>query len=131
MMLHDGADSHPAALTWDAPDAIQRSSHANEPEAVRDGACAVAIAAVHAHAGYVVRKRPRHGSGADYLMTRVGDHEDDFIRLEVSGTARGGELDLRARLAQKQAQLRQSRDSSPGLAVVVAFKAGIILVEAA
>jgi hypothetical protein len=54
-----------------------------------------AIAAVHAHAGYVVRKRPRHGSGADYLMTRVGDDAEHFIRLEVSGIARGDALELR------------------------------------
>lgn len=43
------------------------------------------------------------GSGADYLMTRLGDEEDNFVRLEVSGTGRGDALELRARMAQKRA----------------------------
>jgi hypothetical protein len=127
--LHQGAIRREAELVWRAPDAVQRSSHANDLEVVRDGACAVAIAAVHAHAGYVVRKRPRHGSGADYLMTRVGDDAEHFIRLEVSGIARGDALELRARIAQKRAQLRAGRDARPGVAVVVAFADAIIRME--
>lgn len=64
---------------------------------------------MYAAAGYIVRKRPLHGSGADYLMTRIGDDANDFVRLEVSGTARGDALELRARLAQKRVQLREGR----------------------
>jgi len=55
-------------------------------------------------------------------MTRIGDEADNFVRLEVSGTARGDALELSARLAQKRVQLREGRDSGPGVAVVVAFK---------
>lgn len=140
MVLDDGAHRVPAELSWTAPDAIQRSSHANEPEAVRDAASAVAIAAVHARSGYIVRKRPHHGSGADWLMSRLDDPEGQFIRLEVSGTARGRDSELRVRLTEKRAQLRRGRDPTsrpgrpdmtPGIAVVVAFKAGIIRMEAA
>ena len=127
--LFDGEARHEAGLVWRAPDPVQRGSHANELEVVRDGACAVAIAAVYAHAGYLVRKRPRHGSGADYLMTRVGDEEENFVRLEVSGTARGDALELRARMAQKRAQLRAGREEGPGIAVVVAFKDAVIRME--
>ncbi len=118
-----------AVIVWDAPNPVQRSSHANELEAVRDGACAVAVAAVHAEAGYIVRKRPRHGSGADYLMTRVGDDVDAFVRLEVSGIARGDALDLRARMAQKRIQLLEGNAPGPGVAVVVAFKDAIVRME--
>lgn len=113
--LFDGEAQHEAGLVWRAPDPVQRGSHANELEVVRDGACAVAIAAVHAHAGYLVRKRPRHGSGADYLMTRIGDEEDHFVRLEVSGTARGDALEMRARIAEKRAQLRAGREEGPAI----------------
>lgn len=128
-VLFHGEVRRDAALVWDAPDPLQQSSHANELEVVRDGACAVAVATVYAEAGYLVRKRPRHGSGADYLMTRIGDDEGNFVRLEVSGTARGDALELRARLAQKRAQLREGRDPGPGIAVVVAFKDAIVRME--
>lgn len=124
-----GEARHDAVLLWEAPDAVQQSSHANELEVVRDGACAIAVAAVYAEGGYLVRKRPRHGSGADYLMTRVGDDADNFVRLEVSGTARGDAVELRARLAQKRVQLREGRDPAPGIAVVVAFKDAIVRME--
>lgn len=124
----DGA-RRDAVLLWEAPDAVQQSSHANELEVVRDGACAIAVAVVYAEGGYLVRKRPRHGSGADYLMTRVGDDADNFVRLEVSGTARGDAVELRARLAQKRVQLREGRDPAPGIAVVVAFKDAIVRME--
>lgn len=127
--VFQGEARRDAMLVWDAPNAVQQGSHANELEVVRDGACAVAIAAVHAAAGYIVRKRPLHGSGADYLMTRIGDDANDFVRLEVSGTARGDALELRARLAQKRVQLREGRDSGPGVAVVVAFKDATVRME--
>lgn len=124
-----GGARRDAVLFWDAPDSVQQGSHANELEVVRDGACAVAVAAVFAAEGYLVRKRPRHGSGADYLMTRIGDDADNFVRLEVSGTARGDALELRARLAQKRVQLREGRGAEPGVAVVVAFKDATVRME--
>ena len=62
-------------------------------------------------------------------MTRAGDDAEQFVRLEVSGTARGDALELRARMAQKRAQLREGRDARPGVAVVVAFADAIIRME--
>lgn len=115
-------------LLWSAPDAIQRSSHANHLEATRDAACAVAVAAVHA-VGYIVQKRPMHRSGADYLMRRIGDDDSSLIRLEVSGMARGSMLMVRARLADKLSQLRRSDDPRPGVAIVVAFASAIVWME--
>src|SRR5262249_7689630 len=42
-----------ADLWWTGPDDEQRGTHANEVDATRDGAYAVAIAAVHTVHGYV------------------------------------------------------------------------------
>ncbi len=46
--LFDGEARHEVALVWSAPDPAQQWSHANEIEPLRDGAGAVAIAAVDA-----------------------------------------------------------------------------------
>jgi hypothetical protein len=127
MTLSHNDTNRPAELLWSAPDAIQRSSHANHLEAIRDAACAVAIAAVHA-VGYIVLRRPDHGSGADFVMTRIGDDTSDSIRLEVSGISRGHMPEIRARLAKKRAQLRRANDS-PAIAIVVAFKSAMVRME--
>jgi hypothetical protein len=57
----------------------------------------VAIATVH-ELGYAVVRRTRQGSGCDYLMVPKGEPENDFLKLEVSGT---GEGNLASRLKAK------------------------------
>lgn len=126
-LLH-GDTRRDLGLLWSAPDAIQRSSHANHLEAIRDAAYAVAIAVVHA-AGYIVASRPEHRSGADYVMRRIGDDDSSLIRLEVSGLARGPTHMIRGRLADKLSQLRRSEDPRPAVAVVVAFASAIVWME--
>ncbi|MFO0760301.1 MAG: hypothetical protein U0359_27715 [Byssovorax sp.] len=119
------ATETPVALTWAEPTNQQQESHQNEKDAPEDGACAVAIAAVH-ELGYVVMRRTRQGSGCDYLMVPKGEPENDFLKLEVSGT---GDGHLSGRLQEKVAQGKGGDLQRPGMAIVVGFKAARILVE--
>lgn len=118
------AAERPLGLLRSAPSEQQRESHQNERDAPEDGACAVAIATVHA-LGYEVVRRTRQGSGCDYLMVPSGEPENDFLKLEVSGT---GEGDPSRRVAEKVAQARGGDLQRPGMAVVVGFKAARVLV---
>lgn len=116
----------PLVLAWAEPTEQQRQSHQNEKDGPEDGACAVAIAAVH-HLGYTVVRRTRQKSGCDYLMVPHGEPENDFLKLEVSGT---GDGNLASRLREKVEQGEGGDLQRPGMAVVVGFKAARILVEA-
>ena len=109
---------------WARPDVRALESHANEKDATEAGAYAVAIAAAH-HNGYVVRRRAHQGSGADLLMVRCGEPDNDFIKLEVSGIARGGDID--GRVSQKTDQVAGGDLSRPGVALVVHFEAAAIV----
>lgn len=128
MVVSDGSSAF-AHLSWTAPDDQQRASHDNELEAVEYGACAIAFAAVHAVHGYVVHRRAYHGSRTDYVIRRRGEHENDFAKLEVSGTARGDEHQTSARLAAKVRQAQESPMAGPAVAVVVAFKDAVIKIQ--
>lgn len=125
-MLVRGVEEVPLAFAWTEPTKQQRESHQNEKDAPEDSACAVAIATVH-QLGYTVVRRTRQGSGCDYLMVRHGEPENDFLKLEVSGT---GEGNLVSRLEEKVKQGKGGDLQRPGMAVVVGFKATRILVEA-
>jgi hypothetical protein len=120
-----GGAATPVEIHWREPTDQQRETHANEKDAAEDGGAAVAIATVQA-LGYVVVRRTRQGSGCDYLMVRDGEPENDFHKLEVSGTGGG---DLSARLKEKVEQAKAGDLDRPGAAVVVGFKAARILME--
>jgi hypothetical protein len=128
VVVSDGSSAF-AHLSWTAPDDQQRASHDNELEAVEYGACAIAFAAVHALHGYVVHRRAYHGSRTDYVIRRRGEHENDFAKLEVSGTARGDEHQTTARLAAKVRQAQESPMAGPAVAVVVAFRDAVIKIQ--
>lgn len=119
------AEQAPVTFAWTEPTTQQRESHLNDKDSPEDGASAVAIAAAHA-LGYTVVRRTRQGSGCDYLMVKHGEPENDFHKLEVSGTGKGN---LSSRLAQKVLQGRGGDLQRPGMAVVVGFKLARILVE--
>jgi hypothetical protein len=70
---------------------------ANEKDATEAGAYAIAVAAAN-HNGFIVRRRAHQGSGADFLMVRRGEPDNDFVKLEVSGIARGGNVGSRLKL---------------------------------
>ena len=111
-------------LDWTQPDRQALESHANEKDATEAGAYAVAIAAAE-HDGYVVRRRAHQGSGADLLMVRRGEPDNDFVKLEVSGIARGGGLENR--VTRKAAQVAGGDLARPGVAIVVHFEAAHIV----
>ena len=108
-----------ARIIWTAPDERAKASHSNNKDATEDAACAVAIAAMQ-ELGFRVVKRAFHGSGADYLMVKSGEPDNDFIKLEVSGIFQGG--DLRKRLRVKIDQVGGGQLNRPGRAVVVQFE---------
>jgi hypothetical protein len=120
-----GGEATPVEIHWTDPTHQQRETHANEKDAAEDGGAAVAIAAVRA-LGYVVVRRTRQGSGCDYLMVREGEPENDFHKLEVSGSSAGN---LSARLKEKVEQGKAGDLDRPGAAVVVGFKVARILME--
>jgi hypothetical protein len=117
-------DQENLELAWTAPDVRTQMTHANELDATEDGAYAVSFA-VATHAGYTVGRRAHHGSGSDYLLTRQGEPENDFVRLEVRGIARIKLADRRLldrALEAKVDQLGQGDLDRPGIAMVVGFE---------
>lgn len=126
-ILDFGREEQGIDLHWDPPSSSVRAAHANERHATEDGAYAVAFA-VAIECGYQVRRRAHHGSGSDYLLTRVGEPAGDLVKLEVSGVARGSAR-LRSRLHQKMNQLERGDLLCPGLAVVVGFESARVLLR--
>lgn len=126
-------DVRDAEFSWKPSTIAEKTSHANEIDATEDGACAVSFAAVRQAAGYVVRKRAHHGSGSDWLMTRKGEPDNDFVRLEVSGVAKnisGATKDaLSGRLARKVSQLGKGDLNRPGIAIVVGFEGATVVMR--
>jgi len=113
---------------WHEPDDRQRRSHGNDIDATAEGAYALAFAAVEA-LGYVVRYRARHGSGSDYVVTRACEPENDYWKLEVSGTAEGDDSEVRTRLRQKVEQAAGGDLRRPGLAAVVRFSKVVVAIR--
>jgi|SRR5580692_6986384 hypothetical protein len=120
-----GGMGTPIDIDWKDPTDQARQTHANEKDAAEDGGAAIAIAAVRA-LGYVVVRRAWQGSGCDYLMVREGEPENDFYKLEVSGTGTGK---LSSRLKEKVEQAKAGDLDRPGAAVVVGFKTARVLME--
>lgn len=124
------------SLHWKAPDQRTRRSQGNKDDAVRDGAYAVALLMLEAQLRLVAIGRIETHTGADWVIAppEVADAtEDDLpnldapgvVRLEVSGTDRGG---VQSRLTRKQQQLAAG-GSSAGLAAIVGFQKALVLVE--
>jgi hypothetical protein len=126
-VFHDD-EVHDAGVRWHEPDDRQRRSHANDLDATAEGAYALAFAAAAA-LGYVVRYRSLHGSGSDYVVTRLGEPENDYWKLEVSGTAEGDDGEVRARLREKLEQVAGGDLRRPGLAAVVRFSEVVVAIR--
>lgn len=125
------------ALTW-APSKNQerlRASNADMQEATEGGATGVAIAYMkHAHDLVVIGRSPKDGNGFDYFMGPRGSgtilRAAPSARLEVSGVLENGDVECRARLKQKAAQVRKNLSSGMGAyAVVVGFKRPSLWIE--
>ncbi len=122
-------------LTWTSPDARAKRAWHNDDDATRDGAYSLSLAAVQAELGLVAVRRAETRTGADYYLVEAGvDGEagdpaefENSYRLEVSGVALGSEVDVRRRLRTKLMQLRRGTSNLPACAVVVGFKALLVV----
>ncbi len=132
--IHRGEDaSRVISIAWRPPDQTVRASHANDLDATRDGAYAVAAVSMHAIGGWRVGARAQAASGADLLAFRDGDDPDDFVKVEVSGMSSGteqrGHRALSRRLREKVEQVGGGDLDLPGIAVVVGFELAHVLVS--
>ena len=121
----------PGRLNWDPPTDRARSAWANVDDATRDGAYAVALAAVEAASGLVAIRRAETRTGADYYVVLQDSDQDDFenaYRLEISGVNGGAKQAVRQRLSQKIEQARKGDSDLPALATVVGFKSALICI---
>lgn len=122
-----------ARLAWRPTNDRCRRSHANEIDATEWGAYAIATVAAHAVDGWRIVGRTAHASGADIWMQRPSDPPDEMVRLEVSGMAAGKDASaastLRARFREKIDQLGAGDRSRPGIAIVVGFELGRVLIS--
>lgn len=113
-------NQHSALIIWRHPSPKEHDTYDDlKNDVIKEGAYAVAFAAVHASDEYVVRKRAYHGSGADWYLVRKGDPDESFIKLEVSGMTT--DRSPSTRLNAKVTQVSRGDLSSPALAVVVGF----------
>jgi hypothetical protein len=125
LALEQEAASWVCLAHWDEPDQRTRNAWANDIDATEGGAYAVSLAAVELIHGFVAVHRAQTLSGADYYIAKPGAPLEDLegcLRLEVSGTDEGESKVIRARLLQKQQQLRNGAVNLPALAVVVGFQ---------
>jgi hypothetical protein len=125
-------------LEWDTADQATRNAHAEELDAVRDGAYAMAFVVLDARLDRVIVSRAEHGTGCDWYVAKRGagfdadgrpDLEHPSIRrLEVSGTMQG---DVSRRVQDKLRQLQKGDSSLPGYAGVVGFDVPIVVIREA
>ena len=123
-----------ATVSWAMADELLRRTHANENDAVRDGAYAFVLAAIELLCGLTAVSRADTGTGADYYICPPGVEADDIedcLRLEVSGVLHGNAARVAQRLREKLDQARKGESNLPALAGVVGFRAQLICVEPA
>ena len=118
-------------VKWDRADERARAAWANRDDATRDGAYALALAAVEAVTGLVAVSRAETKTGADYFLALPGSDVEDLehtVRLEISGTDSGRPADISRRLKEKLEQAASGASDLPAMAAVVGFKARIIAI---
>ena len=130
-VLNDDTLESITIVEWDLTDEQCRAAWANKDDATRDGAYACAIAATELSRSLFAVSRAETLTGADYYIAPFGkdlnDLEDCF-RLEVSGTDLT-QSQAKRRLDEKVKQALSGRSNLPALAVVVGFKAKLILIK--
>jgi hypothetical protein len=123
--INDEADTLDAVVNWRLPDEVCLAAYANEIDATEWGAYAFALASMELTRGLVAIRRAETKTGVDYYVFHYGMFPDDLescFRLEISGTDRGTEQDLMARLKSKIVQASRPGSNLPALAAVVGFK---------
>jgi hypothetical protein len=132
-MLKDGtARDIRTVVAWKAADDRCRNAWANEIDATEAGAYAVALAAAELAGGFVAVRRAETGTGADYYIAPADAPAEDIeacIRLEVSGTDRGGASEVAQRLRDKLSQAAAGASNLPAMAGVVGFRAQLVMLQ--
>jgi hypothetical protein len=129
--LEDNDESMTVTLVWDPPSAQTRMAWANETDTTEAGAYACGLAAIAQARGLYAIQRAEMLTGSDYYVAPLGDDGSDLencYRVEISGTDLAT-LEVRRRLKVKLNQLRSGQSNLPAIAVVVGFKASLILIQ--
>ena len=124
--LNDNDAAARAHAKWNVAGPRIKLAWANTDDATRDGAYALALAALEMMRGLVAVRRAETRTGADYYVGVPGVVLDDLeasLRLEVTGMDRGTQSTIHGRLRQKMEQARQGRSNLPAIATVVGFEA--------
>ena len=119
-----------ATAHWQPSDERMRGAWANSNDATEAGAYACALAAVELTDGLVAVRRAETMTGADYYVAPPGsplEDLEDCSRLEVSGVDHGPGATIAQRLRTKLDQAASGNSNLPALAVVVGFKARLII----
>lgn len=132
--LESRGEAQVVELDWTPTDNLLKRSYLNADDAKRDGAYAIALAAVEQLENMVGVARCETRTGADYYVMPAGSDPENYLedayRLEVSGSD-SGETDVRYRLKQKRQQALDGKSSLPAFAAVVGFRVKLILLEPA
>lgn len=131
--FHLSNDSHitETRLDWIPTNDRDRNAWANLDDATRDGAYALALAAIEHLRGFVAIRRAQSRTGADYYINPMGQDPDDFencYRLEISGTNLGITA-INQRLREKLIQAQRGNSPLPAIAAVVGFREKIIIIQ--
>jgi hypothetical protein len=119
-------------LHWKATTPRTRGCHNNNDDATRDAAYGVSLATVEACHGLVAVDRADTRTGADWYLGQPQDELDleRQYRLEVSGTNLDiGEVRSRSKKKVHQLDVGRAKSREPGIAVVVGFKEGHVMVR--
>jgi hypothetical protein len=119
-------------VEWEVTDSRIQLAWANEDDATRDGAYALAIAAIELLRGMVAVSRTKRGTGADYYISFTDGYPEDLencCRLEVSGTGSSKESEVNSRLRIKIEQAREGKSNLPAIAAIIGFQVQLILVQ--
>jgi hypothetical protein len=118
-------------LNWRSTDDRDRNAWANLEDATRDGAYALALAAIEHLRGFVAIRRAQSRPGSDYYISPIGQDPDDFencYRLEISGTHLGIAA-INQRLREKLIQAQRGDSPLPAIAAVVGFREKVIIIQ--
>ena len=94
-------------------------------EAIERGAMGLAVLLLHQKIGLVPIRRGAIDEGIDYWMGPEGSDSENaqpVARLEISGTLRGGDAEIRRRVREKLAQTAPTDGPTPAYVVVVGFR---------
>jgi hypothetical protein len=126
LLLIDGIAETQGLAEWETADQRIQDGWANEDDATEYGAYGLALAAAELTRGLVAIRRAETRTGVDYYLGPPNSTADDLetsLRLEVSGTDKGSDAVIQARLREKLKQAESGTSNLPAIATVVGFAA--------